>query len=67
MVEDHGEAVQRLALQDQKNKLSRAAERLEKLVEELKDTAHDMNIDMANEYDDGTIYSEGSQAGDQPI
>lgn len=64
MVEDHGEAIQRLALQEQKNKLNKAAERLAKLVEELQVTSNGMDIDNPYENEDGTIYSEGSQAGD---
>jgi hypothetical protein len=35
MVEDHGEAAQRVALHEEKAKLSRAAERLARLVQDL--------------------------------
>ena len=49
MVEDHGEAAQRAILQDKKNKLNQAAQRLAKLVEQLCSTSN--NIDLKSEHD----------------
>lgn len=51
MVEDHGEAAQRAALQEQKMKLKQAAERLAKLVEELETTSNDVDVDVDSEDD----------------
>jgi hypothetical protein len=65
MVEDHGEAVQRAGLQDQKKKLNQAAERLAKLVEELQVSSNDMGIDPIYEDDEDAIHSDGSEAGGQ--
>ena len=65
MVEDHGEAVQRAALQEQKNKLNHAAERLAKLVRELEGPSSNMDIDLLYDDEEDAIHSDGSQAGDQ--
>jgi uncharacterized protein YlxW (UPF0749 family) len=59
MVEDHGEAAQRAALQEEKSKLNHAAERLAKLVEELQSTAGEA-ADPSYEDDDETMHSEAS-------
>jgi hypothetical protein len=48
MVEDHGEAAQRAILQDQKNKLNQAAQRLARLVEQLRNTS-DMEVDSEDD------------------
>ena len=64
MVEDHGEAEQRTALQEQKNKLNRAADRLAKLVQELQGSSRDMDIDPLYVDEEDAMHSDGSQAGD---
>lgn len=60
MVEDHGEAAQRAILQDQKNKLSQAAQRLARLVEQLRNTS-DIEIDS----EDDTMEVEDQEADEQ--
>lgn len=55
MVEDHGEAAQRAALQEERTKLNHAADRLAKLVQEFRDTSGDMDIDLSYEHDDETM------------
>jgi hypothetical protein len=49
MVEDHGEATQRAALQNEKQKLNQAAERLAKLVHELQVTSDDEDIESEDD------------------
>lgn len=66
MVEDHGEAEQRTALQEQKNKLNRAADRLAKLVQELRVSSRDMDIDPLYVDEEDAMHSDGSQTGDFP-
>ena len=64
MVEDHGEATQRAALQNEKQKLNQAAERLAKLVHELQVTSDDEDI----ESEDDTMDDDGTPvASDRPI
>jgi hypothetical protein len=60
MVEDHGEATQRAILQDQKNKLNQAAQRLARLVEQLRNTS-DMEVDS----EDDTMEVEDHEADEQ--
>jgi hypothetical protein len=62
MVEDHGEAAQRAILQDQKNKLNQAAQRLARLVEQLRNTS-DMEVDVDSEYD--TMENEHHETDEQ--
>lgn len=47
MVEDHGEAAQRAVLHEEKAKLSRAAERLARLVQDL-DISDESHFDPEN-------------------
>lgn len=63
MVEDHGEAAQRAALQDERAKLNHAADRLAKLVQELKDTSGDVDMVLSYEFEDETMASEDFQEG----
>jgi hypothetical protein len=60
MVEDHGEAAQRAILQDQKNKLNQAAQRLARLVEQLRNTS-DMEVDS----EDDTMEVEDQETDEQ--
>jgi hypothetical protein len=62
MVEDHGEAAQRAVLQDQKSKLGQAAERLARLVEQLRSTSNGMDPDS----EDDTMEDEDNQTDGQP-
>jgi hypothetical protein len=64
MVEDHGEAAQRAALQDERAKLNHAADRLAKLVQELKDTSGDVDMVLSYEFEDETMASEDFQEGE---
>jgi hypothetical protein len=64
MVEDHGEAAQRAALQEERAKLNHAADRLAKLVQELRDTSGDVDMDLSYEFEDETMASDDFQAGE---
>lgn len=61
MVEDHGEAAQRAILQDHKNKLNQAAQRLARLVEQLQNTSDKMDVDS----EDDTLENEDHETSEQ--